>query len=487
MPQSHSSGFQATLPIWLLPIVSVLAPACGDGGDGQSDPSQKVYVSESYGYAVSFDEDTDEAVGFATVDGTCWAQPVPSEVWWAAPRDDATMDFDYLGQKNPGMPFSRVRNLDQACPEGVLETSADEGFVPDWEQEFELFQKTFQSQYAFFALRDVDWDEQVKSARKKLDTDMSVEDFFYVLSQAVAPLGDGHIVIQAGENLAFTASARPDIYASLSQEAQDKAPSDEEDLDGYVANYVSAELSKLEGAIENKLVTGSEHGKFTDPMFWARIEHEGQQYTYVRFTSFSEIVPSEDFPVVADNVAALHKFMDDALQSPSSQQGLVIDVRINDGGWDHLGRELVSRFVDQETHVYSKRVYSNQIWGEKTKLTVLPHDDEPYTRPVIVLTGPSTVSAAETFVMAMRELDQVRTVGDFTHGITSDATPKFLPSGIYFSLSSEEYTSPDGEVFERVGVRPDIELPVFSQEDRALGKDSALLRALEDLATRASR
>lgn len=484
MTHRYLSKFQTSLPFLLVPLASFLVQACGDGDDkGESDLSQKVYVSHSYGYAVSFNEDSDEAVGFATVNGTCWAQPVPGEVWWAAPRDDETMNFDYLGQKNPGMPFSRARNLDQACPEGVLKTSLDEGFAPDWEQEFELFQETFQAQYAFFDLREVDWEKQVSAARKKIDKEMSVEDFFEVLSEMVAPLGDGHVVIQAGDELVFNASTRPDIYAALSQEAEDAMGTEGED----VANYVSEQLAKIQSAIEAKLVNDSQHGEFDDPMFWARIEHEGEEYTYVRLSSFSELIPSGDFPVVADNVEALHTFMDDALQSTSSQQGLIIDVRINDGGWDHLGRELVSRFVDQKTHVYSKRVYSNQTWGDKVKITVSPHDDQPYTRPIVVLTGPSTVSAAETFVMAMSELDQVRTVGEFTHGITSDATPKFLPSGIYFSLSNEEYTSPDGKLFELVGVKPDSELPVFSQEDRALGQDSALLGALTDLAERAGK
>ena len=88
-------------------------------------------------------------------------------------------------------------------------------------------------------------------------------------------------------------------------------------------------------------------------------------------------------------------------------------------------------------------------------------------------------SAAETFVLAMREMPDVLTLGEATGGILSDALPKFLPSGIYFSLSNEEYRSVDGKVFERVGVPPDEELDVFSSSDRSSGRDSALERALE--------
>src|SRR6186713_1135034 len=121
MPKPLREIFTPLFPTWLVPFVFLLSPGCDEGENHEDENSStKVYVSRSYGYAVSFNEETKEAVGFAVQDGSCWAQPIPSEIWWAAPRDNQSMDFDYLGQKQPGMPFTRVKNLEQACPEGLL-------------------------------------------------------------------------------------------------------------------------------------------------------------------------------------------------------------------------------------------------------------------------------------------------------------------------------------------------------------------------------
>ncbi len=81
----------------------------------------------------------------------------------------------------------------------------------------------------------------------------------------------------------------------------------------------------------------------------------------------------------------------------------------------------------------------------------------------------------------MRSLDDVTIVGENTHGILSDSLPKFLSSGIYFSLSNEEYQSPDGEIFKRIGVPPDIEAVHFSKSDREEGRDTALEVAASSL------
>src|SRR5690606_16612143 len=75
-----------------------------DGKPASKESDLTLYLSEAYGYVVSFDAEAEEAVGYAVVDGKCWAQPIPQEIWWVSARDDELMDFDYLGQKQPGIP-----------------------------------------------------------------------------------------------------------------------------------------------------------------------------------------------------------------------------------------------------------------------------------------------------------------------------------------------------------------------------------------------
>jgi len=50
-------------------------------------------------------------------------------------------------------------------------------------------------------------------------------------------------------------------------------------------------------------------------------------------------------------------------------------------------------------------------------------------------------------------------------------------------LPNEVYLTKDGKAFDRVGVPPDIEIPMFLSEDLTSDRDSALDRALELLAS----
>jgi C-terminal processing protease CtpA/Prc len=52
-------------------------------------------------------------------------------------------------------------------------------------------------------------------------------------------------------------------------------------------------------------------------------------------------------------------------------------------------------------------------------------------------------------------------------------------------LPNEIYLTKDGKAFDGPGVPPDIETPIFSADDLAAGRDSALDKALELLAPRA--
>ena len=100
---------------------------------------------------------------------------------------------------------------------------------------------------------------------------------------------------------------------------------------------------------------------------------------------------------------------------------------------------------------------------------------------VVVLTSGATLSAGEIFVMSMRAFPHVTVVGEATAGAHSDVLEKSLPNGWRFGLSNEVCFAHDGQVYEEVGIPPDVEVEVSS---KALGsdRDPVLDEALEILA-----
>ena len=103
--------------------------------------------------------------------------------------------------------------------------------------------------------------------------------------------------------------------------------------------------------------------------------------------------------------------------------------------------------------------------------------------PLVLLTSADSVSAAETFTMALLDRrPHVVRLGSNTQGVFSDVLVRKLPKGWTFGLPNEIYLTKDGKAFDGSGVPPDLEVPIFLEEDLASGRDSALDKALELLA-----
>ena len=106
--------------------------------------------------------------------------------------------------------------------------------------------------------------------------------------------------------------------------------------------------------------------------------------------------------------------------------------------------------------------------------------------PVVLLTSSDSVSAAETFTMAVfgRQPHVIR-VGANTQGVFSEVLDRTLPNGWSFGLPIEIYRTKDGKAFDGLGVPPDIAVPISTAEDLASGRDSAIDKALELFAPKA--
>ena len=136
---------------------------------------------------------------------------------------------------------------------------------------------------------------------------------------------------------------------------------------------------------------------------------------------------------------------------------------------------------------YSK-VTRNNIDGplhftEPQEAWVTPSSRPGFRVPVVLLTGPDTISAGETFTMALigRE-PHVTRIGLNTQGVFSDVLDRRLPNGWRFGLPNEAYLTKDGKAFDGSGVPPDVKTPFLSKADLAAGRDAALDKALELLA-----
>lgn len=171
-------------------------------------------------------------------------------------------------------------------------------------------------------------------------------------------------------------------------------------------------------------------------------------------------------------------------------KGLVLDVRNNGGGDTKHGNRVISWLTDKplpgsnwRTREYRPafRAWGRpEGWHRGEHSKVLPADD-PWLGPVVALTGPSTFSAAEDFLVVLKASGRARLVGEATGGSTGQPLViEGLPVGGRARICTKWDTFPDGTEFVGVGVLPDVEVhPTIA--DLVAGRDTVFERGLAEM------
>jgi C-terminal processing protease CtpA/Prc len=169
--------------------------------------------------------------------------------------------------------------------------------------------------------------------------------------------------------------------------------------------------------------------------------------------------------------------LDEALATMTKAAKIIVDVRFNVGGYDECALGFASRFTDRKRLVGTKETYEKGRWRNRRDIHFSPKGPVNTNARLIVLTSRGTVSAGEVFVMAMKTLPQAVIVGEPTEGMHSDIYERKLSNGWRVGLSKESYILPDGKIYEKIGLSPQIVVP-FDGDVIEQGRDNILERAL---------
>ncbi len=325
-------------------------------------------------------------------------------------------------------------------------------------ENYKLFWETFAEQYAFFALRKVDWNAVDRQSRPRVTRTTSEAELFRIFRQMIEPLNDTHTSIEARDIKEEFEGWRPDS-----------------------GHRSDSDWSKAASIIESKYVQGVLHPYCKGRLQFGMLRNS---LGYLRVTTFYDYADG----TYADELECLQRSLTSIFESAGKLNGLVIDVRLNHGGDDPLGIEIASRLTDKKYLAYTKAARNSISLDAPLHLTerqpvwVVPATTPGFTGKVALLIGPDTVSAGETFTMALmvREPHIVR-IGLNTQGVFSDVLRRSLPNGWSFGLPNEVYYTADGTAFDAVGVPPDILMPFFNPEDLQASRDSTLEEAIRQL------
>jgi hypothetical protein len=449
----------------LIPVL-LLALACAGEGTKPSEPEGEltgVWRTEGYGHLLAIDvelarfyEETaisclpswELEVGPASTDNAEAVLAMPAhglliEVQAGDGVDERWLRLDGLASRR------RLTRIDELPARCLAPAPSDPLSV------FDVFRQTFAEHYPFFEMKGVDWSAVGERERRRLTAQSSPEELFEVLQNMLEPLEDAHTYLSAGDLDRGFGGRRPDPNP-LSEESVARA------FEIVDTSYLSAPPEAL----------------CNSQIFVGRL---GDGVRYLRLRSFANY--GDDYRL---GLRCLETALDRLLTEPETIAGVILDIRVNDGGADPYGLAIASRLASSEYLAYTKETRNDPDdpgrWSAGQPSYVRPSGALSFTGPVVLLTGQRSVSAAETFTMALmgREPTVLR-IGQSTQGVFSDVLSRTLPNGWRFGLPNERFLTSDGRSFDGPGVPPDVEVPVFAAEDLSTGVDRALEAAVGEL------
>ena len=156
-------------------------------------------------------------------------------------------------------------------------------------------------------------------------------------------------------------------------------------------------------------------------------------------------------------------------------KAIILDIRNNNGGMITSAEKLASIFIDKEIHygyMQHKTGKGHNDFSNPEPLYLEPNESARWLRPVVVLTNRGVYSAANHFVLIMRELPNVAIIGDRTGGGSGMPLNSTLPNGWRVRLSA----CPTLDVNYRhteFGIDPHIKVDITSK-DWDKGRDTII-------------
>ncbi|MFG3229184.1 S41 family peptidase [Kitasatospora sp. NPDC048194] len=324
---------------------------------------------------------------------------------------------------------------------------------------FDRFWETFEENYPFFAAKGIDWHAVRDEQRRRITPATTVEQLQDVFTDMLRPLGDAH----TGLLRSVDGQLRPVFGGRRPGTTQRTKELTERARQASAAQLTGPEQLFADGKLGV--------GRLPDGL------------GYLRVSSFDAYTDGD----YRSQAAELDRALDALSAGPGRLRGLVVDVRLNGGGSDALGLHIAARLTDRPYLAYRKTARDDP--ADPTKFTrpepipVRPSASPPFTGPVAVLTSSISASAAETFTQAlMGRCPLVTRIGEDTQGVFSDVLLKPVSPDLLVVLPNEKYLTRNGGTFDGAGIPPDVRTAVFTPDELAGLRDSALSTARRVLA-----
>ncbi len=297
---------------------------------------------------------------------------------------------------------------------------------------YDALAETFSEHYAFFEARKVNWQAMVAKHRRRVTAKTTDRELFKILSDLLSTIDDAHVGLKGEIDDDEKYFSPPRNKRPIPALAQQRAKN----------------VGFWTRRIGHRLVTG-------------RLYSAGEGR--IRFGSIGRDIA---YLYVSSTGWALRETMEESMgqirRVLRGKKALLIDISRNFGGTDYTARRFASYFTNKRMVGYYKYARGTPR-KEAQAVYVQPGKKLLFTGPIFLMTGKSTISAAEILAMCLRNLPNVTHIGAATRGSLSDVLFKRLPNGWSPRLSNEIYMDSKGKAWEGIGIKPQIEFIVYRE------------------------
>ena len=326
------------------------------------------------------------------------------------------------------------------------------------EHNFEVFWREFNDFYALFETKNVDWDALYRVHRPFVTEQTTQQVLFGICALMLEYLNDRHVGLVAPFGRFVSGRRDEPLSFDLSGLERDTTITIEF---GNRGGDESFDFDRVRTYIDNIHTQG------------------GLQYGTMRDRIGYIFIPGFSTGSVRDKDWG--EDIDAVLEQLRHTAGIIIDLRQNSGGVTRNVRAVMARFVDK-THVYGYAQYPYRANPSDSaplfELQIEPSGARQYTDPLVLLVGKNTASAAEHFVLALRQFPHVTVIGSSTAGALGSIKQGQLPNGWLYQLTVSKFVSADRMSYEGIGIPPDI---AISFSDSSAMGDPVLERGIEVL------